>query len=72
MTGESRRRDVLLRGELGEGESGAPLHEPEERRLAGGDSELLCLLAELACEPEERGPEVHSYGLGAKRNVTNH
>ena len=72
VTRHRRGRDALLGGELGEREARAALHEPEERRLAGGDAELLGLLAELAREPQEHGPQVGRDGLRAKRNVANH
>ena len=67
-----RRRDALLGGELGKRESGAALHEPEERRLPRGDAELLRLLAQLPCEPQEDRAELGRDCLGAKRNVANH
>ena len=72
VTGHGRRRDPLLGGELGEREPGAPLHEPEKRRLARGDPELLRLLAQLAGEPEKHRPEIGCDGRRSKRNVANH
>ena len=58
VTGERRRRDPLLGRELGEREPGAPLDEPEQRRLPRGHSQLLGLLAELARQPQQNGPEL--------------
>ena len=72
VAGESRRRDALLCGELGEREPGAPLDEPEERRLPRGHAELLGLLPQLAGEAEQHRPELGGHGLGTKRNLTNH
>ena len=67
-----RGRDALLGGELGEREARAALHEPEERRLTRGYAELLRLLAQLAREAQEYGPEVRRNCLGRKRNLANH
>ena len=72
MAGERGRRDALLRGELGEREPRAPLHEPQERRLAGGHSELLGLLAELAREAEQHRPQLGRDLLTTKSNLANH
>ena len=72
VAGHRWGRDALLGRELGERQTWAALHEPEERRLAGGDAELLRLLAQLASESKEDGPKIGRDGLGAKRNLTNH
>src|SRR6186713_1758680 len=58
MTRHRGWRDALLRGELGEGKAGVALHEPEKRRLPRRNAELLRLLAQLACEPQQDGPKV--------------
>lgn len=72
MPGQGRRGDPFLGGELRERQARAPLDEPEQRRLAGGDPELFGLLPELARESEEDGPEVRSHRFDAKSNLTNH
>ena len=58
VPGQRRRGDPLLGGELCERQARAPLDEPEQGRLTGGDPELLRLLPELTGEPEENGAEV--------------
>jgi len=72
VPGERGRRDAFLRSELGKGKPGAPLDQPEERRLACGDADLLRLLSQLACEAEENGAELVGGELWTKRNLTNH
>ena len=72
VAGQRRRRDAFLRGELRERETGAPLDEPEQRRLARGHAELLGLLAQLARESQEHGPEIGGDLLRIKRNLANH
>ncbi len=72
MARHRRRRDPLLGCQLRKGQAGAAFHEPEERRLARCDAELLGLLAELAREPEEDRPQVGSDSLGTKHNLANH
>ena len=72
MPGQRRRGDPLLGGELCERQARASLDEPQQGRLAGGDTELLRLPPELAGESEEDGTEVGCDGLGVKSNLTNH
>ena len=72
VAGERRRRDSFLGRELGERETGAPLDEPEQRRLTCGDAELLGLLAQLAGEAKENGSQVGCDLLRIKHNVANH
>ena len=72
VPGHRRRRDAFLGRELCESETGAAFHEPEERRLARRDAELLGLLPELPRETQEDRPQIGRDGLGIKRNLANH
>jgi hypothetical protein len=58
VAGERRSRDRFCIGERPQREAGAALHEPEQRRLARRDAELLGLLAQRASNAQHDRSEL--------------
>ena len=72
LLGERGSGDRLRLCQAAQREAGARLDDREQRRLAGGDAELLGLLAQLARDAQHDRPQVVREGKSQIRSCTNH